>query len=145
LRFNDLTTTTYRDLNFNYTTLQSTSLDGGSGYTNGSYSGLQPSGGTGTGLTVSVIVAFGVNITTPGSGYTSETYPNVPLTGGSGNGAIATITVSGGSVTSVVVTNAGSGYTSGDTLSFSYTSLSTIVNGNPVVSSAPSVAASLTI
>lgn len=54
---------------------------------------------------------------TGGSGYVSAVYTNVPLTGGSGFGAKATISVTAGVVAGVSVTNAGSHYTSGDTLS----------------------------
>src|SRR5207245_10870815 len=43
-----------------------------------------------------------------GSGYTSA--PTVTLTGGGGTGATATATVTGGVVTSILVTNTGSGY-----------------------------------
>ena len=146
LRFTDLLSTSYRNLNFNFNTILSTTLVNGAGYTNGSYSGLQPSGGTGIGLTVNAIVAFNVNITTAGAGYTPETYDNVPLTGGSGTGATATIVIGvGGAVTNVVVTNSGNGYIVGNTLSFNYTALTTIVNGAPVSSASPSVVASLTV
>jgi hypothetical protein len=54
---------------------------------------------------------------TGGSSYTTGTYFNVPLTGGTGSGALATITVSGGAVTAVTITNGGTYYTAGDTLS----------------------------
>src|SRR5215470_1875512 len=54
---------------------------------------------------------------TGGSGYPNNTYTNVPLTGGSGFGAKATITVSGGAVALVIVTNPGSHYAVNDTLS----------------------------
>lgn len=146
LRFTDLLSTSYRNLNFNFNTILSTTLVNGAGYTDGSYSGLQPSGGTGNGLTVNAIVAFNVNITTAGAGYTPETYDNVPLTGGSGTGATATIVIGvGGAVTNVVVTNSGNGYIVGNTLSFNYTALTTIVNGAPVSSASPSVVASLTV
>lgn len=54
---------------------------------------------------------------TAGSNYTNGVYFNVPLTGGSGSNARATITVSGGAVTAVTITNGGSLYTVGNTLS----------------------------
>ena len=47
---------------------------------------------------------------TGGSAYTAGTYFDVPLTGGSGSGALATITVAGGAVTAVTVTNGGLQY-----------------------------------
>ena len=52
-----------------------------------------------------------------GSNYTNGTYTKVDLTGGTGTGAQATLVVSGNSVTSVTITEAGSNYTVSDTLS----------------------------
>lgn len=146
LRFGNSVTTSLRNLNFDRVDVTATTLVGGEGYTNGSYSGLQPSGGTGSGLTLSLIVAFTVNITNAGSGYTPNTYENVPLTGGSGSGASATIIInSTGVVSDVIVTNAGTGYTTGNTLSFNYTNLIANNGGVTVTSTAPSQVASLTI
>jgi hypothetical protein len=54
---------------------------------------------------------------TGGSGYISGTYFGVPLTGGTGTGAVATVVISGGSVTTVTITNPGSQYIVGNTLS----------------------------
>ena len=54
---------------------------------------------------------------TGGSAYTAGTYFDVPLTGGSGSGALATITVAGGAVTAVTVTNGGLQYGVANTLS----------------------------
>jgi hypothetical protein len=54
-----------------------------------------------------------------GTGYTNGTYYNVALTGGSGNGATAEIFVIGGVVTSVAITNGGSYYAAGDSLTAS--------------------------
>ena len=54
---------------------------------------------------------------TGGSAYTTGTYLNVPLTGGAGVGAAANIVVSGGAVTSVALTQGGTGYIVGNTLS----------------------------
>lgn len=67
---------------------------------------LQGSIGTLTGLT-------------GGSLYTNGVYTNVPLTGGFGNSALATITVAGGVVTTVTLTNNGKVYHTGDVLSAS--------------------------
>ena len=52
-----------------------------------------------------------------GAFYTEGTYEDVPLTGGSGSGATADITVdANGRVSSLVLTNGGSGYAQGDYL-----------------------------
>jgi hypothetical protein len=56
------------------------------------------------------------NTPTGGSSYTNGVYPNVPLTGGQGSGATATITVSGQTVTSVVINNGGQFYAVNDSL-----------------------------
>ena len=60
---------------------------------------------------------------TGGSGYTNGTYFDVPLTGGSGSGALATITVAGGVVTVVTVTDGGTQYVVGNTLSAAASSI----------------------
>jgi hypothetical protein len=73
-----------------------------------------------SGSSVVAIRSSGIKTTgviTGGSGYANGTYSNVPLTGGSGAGAEASITISGGSVTAVSITNVGSGYVVGDVLS----------------------------
>lgn len=54
---------------------------------------------------------------TPGASYTNGSYINVVLTGGTGSGAKANITVAGGVVTAVTITNAGTGYVVGNNLS----------------------------
>lgn len=65
-----------------------------------------------------------VGTITAGTLYTAGTWANVALTGGSGSGATATIVVSiAGIVTSVKITNYGSGYLAGDVLSASNTSM----------------------
>lgn len=53
---------------------------------------------------------------TGGSGYGNGTYTNVTLLGGTGTGAEATLTVSGGAVTAVTITNHSTQYTVGDVL-----------------------------
>lgn len=55
---------------------------------------------------------------TAGSGYTNGTYTNVSMTGGTGTGAKATIVVSGGTVTSVTITDPGTGYVVSDVLTY---------------------------
>ena len=95
------------------------------------------SGGTQASATATVSggVVVEIDITNPGSGYTSA--PTVTISDGGGSGytspptvvisapgfggtqATATATVSGGHVTGVSVTNAGSGYLSAPTVSFS--------------------------
>jgi hypothetical protein len=75
-----------------------------------------------SGTTVVTITSSGVRTLgaiTGGSGYVDAVYPGVPLTGGSGLSAEATVTVSGGAVTAVVITTVGSGYVVGDVLSAS--------------------------
>ncbi len=54
---------------------------------------------------------------TGGSAYTAGTYFDVPLTGGAGSGALATITVAGGAVTAVTITDGGFQYVVNNTLS----------------------------
>jgi hypothetical protein len=54
-----------------------------------------------------------------GSSYTAGIYLGVPLSGGRGTGAVADITVAGGAVTSVVIRNGGSLYSTGDVLTTS--------------------------
>jgi hypothetical protein len=56
---------------------------------------------------------------TSGSGYTDGTYLYTSLTGGSGSGAVATIIVSGGAVTSVELSDRGTGYEVQDILTAS--------------------------
>lgn len=53
-----------------------------------------------------------VTVTNPGSACSS---PTIAFTGGGGSGATATVNVSGGSVSSITVTNGGSDYTSAPT------------------------------
>ena len=59
-------------------------------------------------------------ITAGGSGYTSApTVTITPVLSSEGSGATATATVAGGAVTGITLTNAGSGYADGATVSFS--------------------------
>lgn len=61
----------------------------------------------------------GVTITNGGTGYVDEIYAGVAFTGGSGSGGIAEITINGGVIDSIIVTDPGTGYSVGDTLSLS--------------------------
>jgi hypothetical protein len=65
-----------------------------------------------------IITLLNTNTLTGGTNYTNGTYTNIPLTGGSGAGAVATITIAGGIVTTVTLTNGGNFYRVGDSLSF---------------------------
>ena len=76
-----------------------------------------------------------------GTGGTDATYPNVPLTGGNGTGAIATLTVTGGAVTTVDFSGAGNssglGYQEGDILGAAHTGVPSafafeVLTANPV-------------
>lgn len=82
----------------------------------------------GTALTYNSVVNIPGGIGTIGSlfggnSYTTGVYINVPLTGGAGTGALATVTVAGGAVTNVVITNAGANYHIGDILSANNTDI----------------------
>jgi plastocyanin len=98
----------------------------GSGYVAGTFTnipfinvqGQNQQTGTGTGGTGTVTVkGIDGGSISGGSGYTDNTYGDIPLNGGSGTGARASLTVSGGVVTDVNITNNGdSGYVSGETL-----------------------------
>jgi len=70
---------------------------------------------------------------TGGSAYTAGTYFDVPLTGGTGSGALATITVSGGAVTAVTITNGGLQYTAGGSLTAAATDIGGTGSGFSVV------------
>lgn len=58
---------------------------------------------------------------TGGSSYTNGTYYGIALSGGTGTGAQATVTISGGAVTGIILTNPGTGYVVGDSLTCSNT------------------------
>ena len=65
----------------------------------------------------------GFNPPTGGSSYTTGVYPNITLTGGQGSGATATITVAGGVVSAVTLTNPGNFYAVGDSLTAASSSI----------------------
>jgi hypothetical protein len=69
--------------------------------------------GIGSGLTTYDLAAGPVltlTITDPGSGLTDGVYPGVSATGNTGFGATFTVTVAGGIVTNITLTNSGNGY-----------------------------------
>lgn len=80
-----------------------------------------PVGGTPSNGQAGLILTVS-GFTQPTSNFvTNGTYGNFPLTGGSGTGATATISINGGVVTSVVITNPGTGYTAANSLGFTGT------------------------
>jgi hypothetical protein len=89
------------------------------GYNNGIEVFTCDNNGIGAGI---VEYSFGGEILTNdtlvgGTAYTNGTYTNTALTGGSGSMAKATIVVAGNTVTTVTITNGGSGYVVGNILS----------------------------
>lgn len=64
-------------------------------------------------------LAPGVTITNGGTGYTTSLV--ITATGGSGSGATFSYTLSGGVITSITITNPGSGYLSGETPTLVFT------------------------
>jgi hypothetical protein len=72
---------------------------------------------------------FSYTVNTVSGTYTDGTYTNVPFTGGTGSGGQATIAISGGIVTAVTVTAAGTNYVVGDTLTASNTNLGGVGSG----------------
>ena len=90
----------YRNAEFIATSLDQTTVFGGSGYALGQYSSVALTGGSGDGFIGAVTVAFDTTITTAGAGYTDAEYVNVNLTSISNapSGALQTINIiSGGS------------------------------------------------
>jgi hypothetical protein len=71
----------------------------------------------------------GLNAPTGGSSYSTGVYPNISLTGGQGSGATATITVAGGVVSAVTLTNSGNFYAVGDSLTAASSSIGNTGSG----------------
>jgi hypothetical protein len=93
-----------------------TLIAGGTGYTNSANLTVTLNGGGGTGATaIAGISTFAVgtvqvSVINGGSGYSGNTTP-VTITGGGGTGAAGTAIISGNTITQVIMTNPGSGYT----------------------------------
>lgn len=73
-------------------------------------------------ILVESLLGFGTtinegSITTAGAAYVDGTYVAIPLTGGDGSGALADITVTGGVVTVVTLSDGGENYAVGNVLS----------------------------
>ena len=89
-------------------------LTGGSGYTSAPTVTLTSVDGSGSGATaIAGILTFAnstvtVNVVDGGAGYSST--PLITIAGGGGTGAVANAVVSGNTVTQVIMTNPGSGY-----------------------------------
>lgn len=76
-------------------------------------------GATLVGLDIKTTMLGGIGtvyLVSSGSSYTNGTYTNTPLITSKGSSALATIIISGGSVNSVTVTAAGSGYVLGSSI-----------------------------
>jgi plastocyanin len=86
-------------------------LIGGSGYIDGTYPSVSLQSGVGVAAAIQTLT-----ITTPGTGLVDGIYYATALTSGSGSNAVADITVTGGSITSVSITNPGTGYAVNDVL-----------------------------
>jgi hypothetical protein len=66
---------------------------------------------------------------TGGINYITGVYNNVPLSGGKGVGAVANLTVSGGNISQVTLTEGGTGYIVGDSLTVNNTYLGGVGTG----------------
>ena len=98
-------------------------LTGGSGYTSAPTVTLTSTDGNGSGATaIAGILTFAnstvtVNVVDGGAGYSST--PLITISGGGGTGAVANAVVAGNTVTQVVMTNPGTGYSNQANLSVS--------------------------
>jgi len=76
--------------------------------------GVPPVQATGVSIVGTGVAEAGF-IVTQGTGYTNGTYPNCPMLGGTGTGLLATVVIALGQISSVTITNGGTGYLVGDT------------------------------
>lgn len=109
-------------------------INGGSGYTTAPTVTLTSTDGNGSGATaIAGVLSFAnstvsVNVVNGGAGYTGT--PLITITGGGGTGAVANAVVIGNTVTQVIMTNPGSGYSNQANLVVS------IAGGGPTVNAA---------
>ena len=75
------------------------------------------------------------SLVTNTSNYTNGTYGNIPLSGGSGSGAKANVTISGGTITEVSISDPGTRYNKNDLLFISTQYIGGSSNGKVLVSS----------
>jgi len=100
-------------------------LTGGSGYTSAPTVTLTSVDGAGSGATaIAGILTFAnstvtINVVDGGAGYSST--PLITISGGGGTGAVGNAVVSGNTVTQVIMTNPGSGYSNQANLTVSIT------------------------
>jgi len=113
-------------------------VNGGSGYTNSANLTVTLSGGGGNGATaIAGISTFAtgtvqVAVIDGGSGYSGNTTA-VTITGGGGTGASGTAIISGNTITQVIMTNPGTGYTNTANITATVTGnavLKAIINNN---------------
>jgi len=113
-------------------------VNGGSGYTNSANLTVTLSGGGGTGAqAIAGISTFAVGtvqvaVVDGGSGYSGYTTP-VTISGGGGTGATGTAIISGNTITQVIMTNPGTGYSNSSNITATVTGnavLKAIINNN---------------
>jgi len=95
----------YRNIDFIYEKIDTTTLTGGSGYTDGTYTNLNAEGGTGSGLVYDLTVAFATTITNAGAGYDDSLYEGVTVS--------AITSAQAGALQTFTITNPGSNYVDG--------------------------------
>lgn len=96
---------------------------------------------TGAGSTLATATAvlstsIGVVATTAGAGYDNGNY-NLSFSGGSGNGAAGFVTITSGTISSITITNSGTGYTGNPTIAINYTgtapsTAAVLASGRPI-------------
>ena len=105
VEINPTETKFYRNIDFIYEKINETTLTGGSGYTDGTYTNLNAEGGTGSGLVYDLTVAFATTITNPGAGYDDSLYEGVTVT--------SITSAQAGALQTFTITNPGSNYVDG--------------------------------